>query len=797
MSEFQQSNESGSNPPRKSFAYVLGKFLRSEKGTFVQGVDKDGNPELKKIASHAVRVSRIVFVVCPRNVEVRYILRFHTGSRSVEVAIRHSDLNEERAFLGAAPPGFSLGNHYQSFQMMREMLMLDLNKAIHIAVLTCLGWYIWKNKPVFAHAGGVICTDSDVSGSRVDRSIGTSQPHGLIDIDEVCSDVPILIDDEVSIEEIVVEVPEQFSKYRFEQPESIEEIRSVVRESLNMLALGHANVTYLSMAAIFFAALRDPRFAVFLHGETGSLKTAFALLLLSFFVDDPQESDLASFKSTENALRARFSTSGNVPVVVDDFIEPPGRRQSSQTADKADNLIRSIVNGNGKERSKQDGGLRPNDRPRGLAIVTGETFPAALESLKHRTINIEVDATCFREAVQGTRDNDFARFQKLAAEGVFRKAMAAFLAWSTKRFDRLQEYLGRAKEGIFSNCNLHLRLPDAANDLLSGMGAFLIFAREVKAISDEEFEDHACACLDAIEEMLAKAYLESLEDSPTEAFGQLLQAVLGAHRCHIEVNDIEEHLYPDVQVPLDLLGYSEREITIPKRPDPNERVEQSDDKAEICEESGRHKETGPDEYFDEGDQTETKTFYQAHGERIGWIENDIIDLIPDVTLAVVNSLASRSGGNPFPNKKTFGKMLASKNWIAAKSKDRNTQKVRHGDTIKDVWRIHAWRLFEPAVPWGTFDVENYNEMSLVERRQLLEKIRQDRLREFRSRIARFQADALLNPHLSVEHRRELFHCDPPPADDCDADIDSRFKPQPPETRPLVGYDDPEGDGLLA
>src|SRR5690606_22424915 len=116
----------------------------------------------------------------------------------------------------------------QSFQMMREMLMLDLNKAIHIAVLTCLGWYIWKNKPVFAHAGGVICTDSDVSGARADRSIGTSQPHGLIDIDEVCSDVPILIDNETSIKEIVVEVPEQFSKYRFEQPESIEEIRSVV-----------------------------------------------------------------------------------------------------------------------------------------------------------------------------------------------------------------------------------------------------------------------------------------------------------------------------------------------------------------------------------------------------------------------------------------------------------------------------------------------------------------------------------------------------------------------------------------
>lgn len=777
MIQSNQIIEIDSSDKSKKFVHDLGHFRRTEHGCFVKKLDKDNQVHYKKIASHAVRVSKIVFVLWPRDIEVRYVLRFFTGTRFVEIGVSHTDLTEEKAFLGVAPPGFSLKR--QSFHELREMLMLDLDKAKHYAAVTTLGWYVWKGKTVFAHAAGVICSESDWSNAKEEPLTGTSQHFGIIDIDKACSDVPILMKPKIDIKNVVVVLPEQLNRYRLELPESIEELRSAIREVFHLLALGDANVTYLSVAALFYTTLCNPRFAVFLHGETGSLKTAFALLLLSFFVDDPQESDLASFKSTENALRARFSATGNVPVVVDDFIESPGHRGSSQTAEKADNIIRSIVNGNGKERATQIGGLRPNDRPQGLAIVTGETFPKALESLKHRTINIEVDKSCFRNSIQGSRDNEFSRLQKLAASGVFRKVMAAFIAWSTKRFERLHGYLNQSKDMIPTSDHVHLRLPDAANQLMSGFGAFLNFAREVQAISEEEFSEHAYTCIDAIREMLDRAYLESLEDCSTEQFAQKLQAALVAQKCHIEVKEIENHFAGELELPLDLLGYSEKKIVVPNVSDSDEDREGS--------------------IPDDDEEPETRTVYHARGDRIGWIHNDCIDLIPDATLAVINSLASRSEGKLFPDKKTFGKMLASKGWIAQKSRDRNTQKVRRGDTVIDVWRIHAWRLFEPAIPWGDFDAEYYKEMSYVERRKLLDQKCEERLSALRQRLTGFQADSLLNNHLTVEDRNQLFRTDPPVGGDFETvnGVGERYEPQPPETRPLLGCDDPEGDGLLA
>lgn len=754
------------------FQYDLDQYRLTQNGVFEKGAKKDGKVEYRRIASHAVRISQILFKVSNRGVEVRYELRFFTGKGLVNIRVRHSDLNDEKSFLNIVPPGFSLASIHRAFHKLREMLMLDIKKAKHVAVLTALGWFCWKGKPIYAHAGGIICSEMDVSEITKNCMDGTSQVHTLTDIDAVCSDVPILVDKEISIDAVYVELPEQFSKYRFDLPESKSEIQVALKETFSLLELGDRNVTYITIAAVFLVALRNPRFALFLYGETGSLKTAFAMLLLSFFVKDPQESDLASFKSTENALRARFSASGNVPVVVDDFIEPPGSRQNSLVVQKADNVIRSIVNANGKERASQDGSLRPNDRPLGLIIVTGEQFPSGLESLKRRTINLQVDRSCFEDAIQGSRSNLFSEYQKLAAEGTFRKAMAAFLAWSANNYDMLQEYLNEPGYCPKSNDKLHRRLPDAASDITSGMVALLTFAKDIKAISNDEYDVHANGITKAVNAMLERAYLESIEDCPTEAFGLLLQSSMSSLNCHIEVEDIEQYVKEDEAIPVTLLGYTIHE----------ERVEQ-------------------DLEDDQSDEPEmiTRTIYRPHGSRIGTLKNECIDLIPEAALAAANSMATRSGTSTLPNKKTFGKKLAAENWIAIKDKDRNTCTVRVGSVTIGVWRIHAFRLFEPHLAWGSFDIGSYELMSKAERQQERKKHREEKIRQFRDRLAGFQVEMLLNPHLTEKDRHDLLRPEPP-EDDKDL-INTgrlnRYKPHPPQTQPLPGFDDLGGDGLLA
>ena len=97
--------------------------------------------------------------------------------------------------------------------------MEDLPAADFEAILTTLGWYVWMGKYVFAHAGGIISTDSVCWESDQADPPGTPQLLDVIDIDKVCSDVPILAGQRRPILAVHVEVPEQLAGYRFEPPE--------------------------------------------------------------------------------------------------------------------------------------------------------------------------------------------------------------------------------------------------------------------------------------------------------------------------------------------------------------------------------------------------------------------------------------------------------------------------------------------------------------------------------------------------------------------------------------------------
>ena len=763
------------------------RWLRNKQGTYLMTYPK-GRPEPKAIANHAVQIKTILFRIHSHICEVLYVLSYLTQNGTVELRVRHEDLADERTFLNAAPPGFALTSMSHAFSLLRECLMGDLATAEREAILTVLGWYLWMKKPVFAHAGGVICSEVDSSGIAPETNFGTAKIHSLVDIDQVCSDVPILAGKHSPIKKLHVQVPEQFRKYCLQPSTSKAEAKEAIRAVFELLAIGDPNVTYICVSSVFMTVIRDPRFALFLYGETGSLKTAFALLLLAFFVTNPQESDCASFKSTAIALAARFATSGNVPVIVDDYIQLPGARQLGEEARKADNLIRSIVNGNGRERAFGNGSLRPTDRPRGIAVITGEELPSGLESLKKRTLNIPVDKSSFEQALKGLRPNQFDRLQKLAEDGVLARAMGGFVAWVAGRYDNLQDYFDQPDHCISVDAASHRRLPDCANGILSGTAALLWYAQELDAITENEFEQHANAAIEAVESMLQRARLESLADCPTEAFAQLLQSSMASLRCYIEVKDIDDYVKSEAPIPMELLGYTEFEELLP--PDPEGGDAKVDEKPESSgKEPGNHDET----------RTATRTVYRPHGVRIGWLENNCVDLIPDAVLAEANSMASKSGAIRLPSKKAFGKMLASSGWIAEQTKDRNTYKVRRGSVVHDVWRMHAFRLFELPLSWGDFDVESYKQMTEGERLRDCIQRREEATRQLRERLTRFQADTLLNTCLHESDRHELLTVDPisPNRDEIAQRSQTRYIPFPPKVGSHPGYGTPEGDGLLA
>ena len=57
-----------------------------------------------------------------------------------------------------------------------------------------------------------------------------------------------------------------------------------------------------------------------MHGETGSMKTAAALLLQNCVAPGAGERDTVSLKSTENAMLAHLQDARNMLTVLDDYI---------------------------------------------------------------------------------------------------------------------------------------------------------------------------------------------------------------------------------------------------------------------------------------------------------------------------------------------------------------------------------------------------------------------------------------------------------------------------------------------
>ncbi len=734
-----------------------GRWLRDSTGTYEIQYDKKGRL-LNRIANQLVRIFQILFVIVGGKANIEYWVEFADAYCNVKVRISHEDLSDEKAFLRSAPAGFSLGTGFGKFSQLRECLMSDLAHAMRTAVLTTLGWYIWKGETIFAHAGG-ICSASPYFKKLDPTDNGTAEVLDLIDIDVVCSETPILAGQNKPISDVLVEVPPQLAKYKLLKPDSKEDACNSVKCVIELLSCDIPAI-YIGVAAIFAAVIRDPRYGIFLYGDTGSMKTAFAKILLSFFVPNAGEEDCVSFTSTANALRAFFAASGNVAVVIDDFLARNGHSQTSEEVKKVDDFLRSVTNGTGKDRCGSDGQLRSSPRPRGLPILTGEELPDGSESLKLRTINVPVDKTTFATLTNGDRPNHFDRFQSLAASGTFSKAMYFFVGILAGRLNQ-----ARISLNLFSTCaepQLHRRLADSTSELLASMRVFLIYATAFKACSEEEAEtifDRTCSAIHSIRQ---RAVLESVENSPVEKFLMLLRESMIAKKCHIEVDRPDLHNEEDNFVPLKLLGYSEHKVE-------------------------KDQERDVDESNDEMVAPEYQTIHKPHGKPIGSVDrSNTLDLTPSAALEAANILAKNCGMNPLPSAKVIGKKLAAKGYLQKQSNDRNTYKIRCGGITVDVWRMDILHLFEAVIDGCGFEIGCLTDLNEEDRiakvRNFNEEARVKLTQKFEQCF-----ESILNPFVEQNERALLLT--PPPLP---AELHARSLPKPPAISPpyVPGWSEP-------
>lgn len=276
-----------------------------------------------------------------------------------------------------------------------------------------------------------------------------------------------------SANNVEVELEGELARYAFpELPDDEACVREALRASMALVKLAPARVTAPLLGAAYLApltALANPDFVLWVWGGTGSYKSTLSALFLCHYGFFSEDKLPLSFESTSNALERNLFLLKDTLVVVDDFRPPVSRGDASEMDRKAQRILRSVGNRQGRGRMHPDTRLRHPYPPRGLVVATAESLPEgpAFASATARSFSLHLD----REDVD---------LQALGAlqgrRGELAVAMASHVSWLAPRYEALVDWLPRHLEALRHELRgrlpgAHPRTPDAAATLIAGLEA--------------------------------------------------------------------------------------------------------------------------------------------------------------------------------------------------------------------------------------------------------------------------------------------------------------------------------------
>jgi hypothetical protein len=333
---------------------------------------------------------------------------------------------------------------------------------------------------------------------------------------------------------------------RYQLPTVPDDPVGAMKLSLSILKIAPLRIT----APLFAACYRAPLcgaypqdLSIWLEGQTGSMKSTLAALLLNHFGEFDRVTLPGNWESTANQLERRAFLLKDSLFVIDEYVPTGLNRREIET--KASRILRGQGNLSGRNRLKSDLTERPAFYPRGIIISTGEEHPPG-QSLLARTIVLELSRD----------DIDIALLTELQRQADrLAHAMAGYLSWLAPQMDDLpillkETFLGaraRATSGTE-----HLLIPEAAAHLWLGIHSALTYAQDIGAIKTDEAERTLDDCWDAFIAIGKDQATLVEEEQPTRRFLGVLHTMLTQRRA-ILIDKSES--IPDPRPGVDFVGW--------------------------------------------------------------------------------------------------------------------------------------------------------------------------------------------------------------------------------------------------
>jgi DNA polymerase-1 len=303
-----------------------------------------------------------------------------------------------------------------------------------------------------------------------------------------------------------------------------------MRASASLLRVAPLRIVGPLWAITFRAPLNEvleSNFTAWMVGETGVLKSSLAAVFLSHYGTFPDAKSLSlAWSSSANYLEDVLFTLKDSLIPLDDFV---GEAEGKDQPQKAARLVRSQGNRTGRGRMTATLETRPPRPPRGLLLVTGETYPQG-HSIFARTFQIEVRAGDIQTST-------LTPVQRPAFLLGLRHAMAGYVQWIAPELDnglgdRLRDELLGLRERLHSS-GQHLRVTEIAAHLMIGLTQGLAFARACGALTATQVERHKAESEEAFGRLCAAQAATMAAGKPLQVFLETLQGLILERRFRL------------------------------------------------------------------------------------------------------------------------------------------------------------------------------------------------------------------------------------------------------------------------
>lgn len=329
------------------------------------------------------------------------------------------------------------------------------------------------------------------------------------------------------------------------------DLKDALKTSYSILEVADYGITIPLLSTVYLCPLTTTfsekgllaDYVVWVEGKTGSRKSSLTALLLSHWGKFSRNRFPCSFRDTANSLEKKAYVLKDTLNVIDDYNPETVGTGKTGTSEK---VIGMYGDRAGRDRMSRDGKtLNGAYSPRGLCIMTGESFPKLAESRIARVILVDIKPTSIDlKKLKVLQDNA----EKLSF------AMMSYIEWYIQNEKTIIEKSLKMQDVMRENqteSGVHGRTLEATNMLSIGFNLFLDFLLEKGVISPKEKEEKLKICADVISDLIGNQKENIESNKPTEMFAEAVQQLYSSGKAQIADYDIPF----DIRMTKNLIGF--------------------------------------------------------------------------------------------------------------------------------------------------------------------------------------------------------------------------------------------------